>query len=416
MTLIRLAWRNLFRNRRRTGLTAAAGAFAAFLTIFSLAMARGSHERWVEQVVRLYPGHYEVSLDGYRDNRTLDYGMELESAHEAALDRLPETDGWAPRLEAFGLLMPDDEGATGRAAWLVGIDATREAGLSTLSEKVSHGRFVERSEEPQVVLGAVLAENLGVETGDRIILLASDYYGSQSADRFRVVGTIEVGNPEFDAHAAFVELGLLQEFLEVGAGVSHVAVFASDSHSASPLQGVLAQIFPETKYELLNWEQLVPDVMQFMVLDDIGNWLLLAILIVVVGFGLLNTILMSVFERVREFGVLRAVGLRPRAVFQLVVIESVMLSMLGVAIGMVIAIPCMLWLEGSPIPMSAIGMDEAAIDSMRLFDIEPVIMFDLTVRQVWSVPFVLFVVGLLAALPPAIRASRGRPVDALREA
>ena len=134
-----------------------------------------------------------------------------------------------------------------------------------------------------------------------------------------------------------------------------------------------------------------------------------------VGFGLLNTVLMSVFERVREFGMLRAIGLRPRSVFQLVMIESTMLSLLGVAIGMALAVPFILWLENTPVPMSALGMSEEAVASMELFDVDPVMEFDLTTAQVIGVPGVLVIVALVAALLPAIRASRGRPVDALRE-
>ncbi|MCP4005726.1 MAG: ABC transporter permease [bacterium] len=416
MILLRLAWRNLFRNPRRTALTAAAGAFAAVLTILSLAMAYGSHERWIEEVVRLYPGHFEVSLDGYRENRTLDYGMELSRAAMDGLNALPESDGWAPRLESWGLVVGDEDGATGRAAWVVGVDAEREQHLTSLVSSVERGRFVSPGSGREVVLGETLAKNLGVVEGDNVILLSADYYGSQSADRFRVIGTIEVGNPEFDSYAAFVDLHQLQDFLEMGEGVSHVAVFATDPGRAEPIAVQLAEIFPDESFELLSWEELIPDVIQFMVLDDLGAYLTTGVLIIVVGFGLLNTILMSVFERVREFGVLRALGLRPSAVFKLVMIESLLLSLLGIAIGLALVIPLVLYLEQAPIPGEAMGMSQDTIDAMELFNIDAVIVFKLTMRQVIVVPLILVFVAILAALPPAIKASRGRPVDALREA
>lgn len=410
--LVRLAWRNLGRNPRRTGLTAAAGVFAAFLTILSLAMAKGSHERWIDDSVRLFPGHFEVSLDGYREHGTLDYGMTLDPEARRGLDELPRIQGWAPRLETWALAMPDREGSAGRAAWLVGLDPLKEGQLTKLGGSVSAGRFVGIEPERQVVLGEALARNLGVEVGDSVILIAADYYGSQSADRFEVIGTLSVGDPQFDSYSALLDLGTLREFLDVAAnGLSHVAVFVADSDAVPPLGARLAGIFPLESYEVLSWEQLIPDVVQLMLLDDVGAWLSVGILIVVIGFGMLNTVLMSVYERVREFGVLRALGMRPRAIFTLVMLESVQLSLLGIVIGLALVVPLTLWLEQSPIPLAG----ETWKDVGALLGIEPVIEFSLSARQLIGTPLVLILVALLAALPPALRAARGRPVDALRE-
>ena len=411
--LLRLAWRNLWRSPRRTWLTAAAGVFAVVLSLVSLAMATGSHERWIDQVVRMYPGHVELSLLGYRDNRTLDYGMVLPESRHLELDALPGIEGWAPRLETWALAIPDRDDSTGRAAWLVGISPERERALSRLGGGVRQGRFVQPGEELEVVLGAGLAENLGVAPGDQVILLSGDYYGSQSADRFRVVGLLSVGDDRFDRYAALVPLAALQRFLVFPDGISHVAFFASASDRAEEIGAELEKLFSPGRHEILTWPDLVPDIVQFVVLDDIGNYLTLSIIIVVVAFGLLNTVLMSVFERVREFGVMRAVGARPRLVFWLVLVESALISTIGIAIGLAIGIPLVLWLAQHPIPMP--GGQEAS-DVLALFDIEPVLIFRLTMSQVVSLVAILLVVSMLAALPPAVRAGRGRPVDALRDA
>jgi ABC-type lipoprotein release transport system permease subunit len=244
-----------------------------------------------------------------------------------------------------------------------------------------------------------------------VIIVSADAYGSQAADRFHVVGTFHVGEDELDGFGALVDLGDLQSFLDVGDGVSHVAVFAPDSGATQPIAERLNALFPAPEYEVLAWPELVPDLVQFMLLDDVGNWIGNLVLIVVVGFGLLNTILMSVFERVREFGVLRALGLRPRAVFALVVLESLQLTLLGIAIGFAIGIPLVQYLHGHPIPLTS----EATRGAMEVFDLEPVIVFALARDQLVVLPAILLGVGLLAALPPALRAARGRPVDALRE-
>jgi len=412
MMLLRLAWRNLGRNKRRTALTTAAGVFATVISMVNLAVGTGSHERWIEHAVQLYPGHFEVSLAGYRENRTLDYALPLDADAQHKLDTLSGVSGWAPRLEAWGLISADTEHATGRGVQLFGIDAGREGRFSKLVSAIETGRMAARADgKREITLGAGLARNLGVTLGDSVIVLSADAYGSQSADRFKVVGTFTVGDDEFDGFGALVDLDELRAFLEADDDVSHVAVFLPESTDLEPVAAQLAGRFPSESYEVLPWQKLMPDLVQFMVLDDVGNWLGNSVLIVVVGFGLLNTILMSVFERVREFGVLRALGLRPRAVFALVMIESIQLTLLGIAVGFAIGVPLVLWLSSHPIPITG----EAARASIELFDLEPMLVFKLGRDSLLTLPLLLFAVGMLAALPPAIRASRGRPVDALRE-
>lgn len=409
--LLRIAWRNLWRNPRRTGLTAASATFAVLLVLLQIAIAEGSHERWIETAVGLYPGHLEVNLHGYRDQRTLDYGMVLEAEHVASLERLPAGAGWAPRLEAWGLATPDRDDALGRAVWLIGHDPEREGAVSRLGAGISQGRGVAPGSLDELVLGEVLASNLGVLIGDRVVIWSSDYYGSQSADRFEVVGLLSVGDAVFDGYAALISLAGLQEFVTFPGGVSHVAVFANSSEDVDALGAQLQRDFPSETYEVLAWPELIPDMVQFIALDDIGNYLMLGILVIVVAFGVLNTILMSVLERTREFGVLRALGTKPRTVFGLVLIESVLITGLGVAAGLLIGFPVMEYMERHPIPLTSV----AAENVMELFGLEPLILFKSNLWIALRVAAAMLAVSLVAALVPAWRAARGRPVDALRE-
>jgi ABC-type lipoprotein release transport system permease subunit len=407
--LVRLALRNLWRNPRRTLLTVGATVFAVALTMLFESMASGMHKRWIEYIVRLYPGHVEVMARGYRDHRTLDYGIRLTGDRVRALDRLEGVEGWAPRVEAWALAMPDEEGALGRAGMLIGVDPERERGLSRLGGSIREGRFLDGTSERGVVLGTRLARAMGVGVGDPLILLSTDYYGSQAADRFQIVGTAEVGNPEFDGALILLRLDGIRRFLDYGDHMSHVAFFAERAQSSEELARELSGLFDSTDYDVVSWRQLLPDLDQLLLLDDVGNRFNLAILILVAGFGLLNTVLMSVFERVREFGVMRAMGARPRTLFGVVLLEATMLAVIGVIVGVAVAVPIILWFEGSPIRVTG----EWA-QMYELFQLEPIIAFDLERKNFLGTPLVMFAVALLAALPPAIRASRGHPVDAIR--
>ena len=406
MMLLRMAWRNLGRHSRRTFLTAAAAGFAVLLTLVSLAAALGSHNRWIEHIVRLYPGHVEVMAEGYFDQRTFDYGMTLSDEQARALDALESIEGWAPRLEAWALALPDRDDSQGRAAWLLGVDPEREGRLTRIGRAVK----ADLAGDHEVILGSRLAEHLGVAVGDNVILLAPDYYGSQSADRFRVVGTLHVGDDRVDAYAAIVALDELREFVAYPGGLSHVAAFASDAGEVETARTDIQAVFARGAFDVMAWPELLPDLHQLIVLDDLGAYLTLSILIVVVAFGLLNTILMSVLERVREFGVMRAMGARPTRIFKLVVVESLLISSIGLVGGFAIGVPLVLWLERNPIPFTG-----DAASAMQVFGIEPVMVFRLTGDQLVGLVCLLLAVALLAALPPALRAARGRPVDALRE-
>jgi ABC-type lipoprotein release transport system permease subunit len=250
-----------------------------------------------------------------------------------------------------------------------------------------------------------------VGVGEDIILLSTDYYGSQAADRFRVVGTISVGNPQFDNAMALLRLDRMREFLDYGDHVSHVAVFAEHAGESHALASRIGGLFEASDYEVLAWPELLPDLAQLIQLDDVGNRLNLLILILVAGFGLLNTVLMSVFERVREFGMLRAMGARRSMLFALVLLEASLLAVLGIFIGLGIGLPIELWLEASPIPVGG-----RLAEVFELFHLEPVIVFDLERKNLLGTPLIMLGVGILASIPAAIRASRGQPIDAIRTA
>jgi ABC-type lipoprotein release transport system permease subunit len=409
MMLVRLALRNLWRNPRRTALTIGATVFAVGITMFMESLAAGSHKRWIDEIVRLYPGHVEVMAQGYREHRTLDYGIRLSEERARALDRLSGVQGWAPRVEAWALAMPDREGALGRAGWLVGVDPEREREISKLANSVREGRFLNGKPEGEVVLGTRLARGMGVGIGASVILLSTDYYGSQAADRFEVVGTVEVGNADFDAALVLLRLEDIQRFLEYEDLVSHVAIFAERTEAARELASEVEGLFDPKDYEVIAWQELLPEIRQLILLDDAGNRIMLSILILVAGFGLLNTVLMSVFERVREFGVMRAIGARPRTLFAVVLLEAAMMAVIGVLLGLAVGIPVVLWFAGSPIVLTG---DYAA--AMEAWDIAPLIVFDLEKKNLLGTPVVMFVVAMLAALPAAVRASRGQPVDVMR--
>jgi ABC-type lipoprotein release transport system permease subunit len=376
-----MAWRNVWRNPRRTGLTLAATVFAVVLVMFSVAMAAGTHEKMIEDSVRVNAGHVQVSGPGYLEKRTLEQFVVYDDALARRIDATPGVEGHAPRILSFGLLSRD---SSTRGVAVVGIDPSHEATVTTLPDRVREGAFLSPHGRREMVIGGRLAAILGVAIGDEVLLYGIAYSLETAYDLFRVVGIMKLPEANMDRSLAFVSLRDAQEFFVYGPRVSDGA-------------------------EVHTWREEMPELEQLIFLDDAGMYILLAILVVVVGFGILNTILMAVLERRREFGVVLALGLRPAAIFRVVYLESMLLALVGLALGLALAFPLVLYFEAHPI---AVAGD--AVAAAELLGMEPQATWKLKpMNPIGSVLTVLGV-ALVAALYPALKASRGRPVDVLR--
>lgn len=404
---LRLAWRNVWRNPRRTGLTVAATVFAVLLVVVFVAMGAGVHAKMIEDAVRLASGHLAVSGQGYRENQTLDHHLDYDPALARALEAVPGVEAVAPRLVGYGLLSKDSatEGAV-----LYGVDPERERRFSTLDGRVETGRFV--GPPGGVVLGGRLARRLGAGVGDTVLLYSVAYSLEMAYELFEVVGVLDLPDPGLDASLAVLRLDDAQAFFVFEGRITELGLLAEDPGALAALEervGAVVRARSAGPAELATWRELMPELEQIIFLDDAGMFVMLAILVVVVGFGILNTILMSVLERRRELGVMLALGLRPGALFRLVYLESMLLAAVGLALGLALAIPLVLFFEGHPIPL---GGDVAA--ASELFGVEPLITFQLKPRNPLGSTLTVLGVAALAALYPALKASRARPVDALR--
>jgi ABC-type lipoprotein release transport system permease subunit len=405
---LRLAWRNVWRNPRRTALTVSATVFAVVLVVFFVAMAAGVHEKMIEDAVRVNSGHVMVSGRDYLEKHSLEQFVRFDAGLEQAVAATPGVLGYAPRVVSFGLL---SKRVSTRGVAVLGVDPEREPHVTTLARRVEQGSFVEGRRPREIVLGQRLARNLGAELGDELLLYSVAYSLETAYELFDVVGVLKLPEAELDRSLAVISLADAQEFFVYGDRVSEVAILARDADRASAIQAALRSVLNgDPPADVHTWSESMPELVQFILLDDAGMYIMLVILVVVVAFGLLNTILMAVLERQREFGVLLALGLRPAAVFRIVYFESLMLAATGLVIGFALSIPLVLWFQAHPVQLSGDDMQAA----FELFGAEPVLTWKLKpLNPIGSVATILGV-AIVAALHPALKASRGRPVDVLR--
>ena len=398
----------MWRNPRRTALTVAATVFAVVLVVFFVAMTTGMHEKMIEDSVRVNSGHVTIAGRDYLEKRSLDQFVRFDGRLRGLVDEAAGVQGYAPRVVGFGLLSKD---TSTRGVTVLGIDPERENTVTTLSERMQRGRFVGGDRPFEIVLGERLARNLSAEIGDQLLLYSVAYSLETAYELFEVVGMLKLPDAQLDRSLAVISLADAQAFFVYGDRVSEVAILTEDADHAPAVRSALAEALASDPTAAVHtWNESMPELEQFIMLDDVGMYIMLMILVVVVGFGILNTILMAVLERRREFGVLLALGLKPSAVFAIVYVESLILASVGLMIGLAIGIPLVLYFQSNPVLLS--GEEMAA--AFELFGAEPVMTWKLKPFNPIGSSLTILGVALVAAFYPAVKASRGRPVDVLR--
>lgn len=405
--LLAMAWRNLGRNRRRTAINLCAIAFATMTMIFMTGMQAGSYDQMIDSSVRMQTGHLQVQAAGYLENEDINLTVDGPDRVYAALDAQPGVIGAVARVTT-GMLVA--KGDSSFVAVVIGTDAERERKVSTWPQLVRQGEFIAGADRDGVLIGEKLATNLGAGLGDELVLLGQAIDGSIAAAKVRVRGVIRTGLPELDRMAVIMNLAPLQGMMAMEGRVSAVAVLLDSHRRVDAVKAALAPRIAALSPDLrvLDWKQVAPGLDQGIQLDSVSGKVMVFLLLLVVAFGILNTFLMSAFERFREFGVMMAIGVKPRACGFLLLLESQLLTAAGFLIGLLIGGALTLYFARAGIPikgaeeyMAQYGLSSSMYPVLRAGIVEFVLL------QVWSVTTAV-------AGYPAWKITRFRPLEALR--
>lgn len=406
--LLRMAWRNLWRHSRRTWLTATAMIFSNVLLVFMIALQFGSYDMMINNTLRAFSGHLQIQAEGYQENQRIRSSIPAVSdlAREAR-SALPSA-GVAARAAAFALASSDERSYGIR---VIGVEPGHEPDVSTLPGLLERGRFLRDGMAPEIVIGAVMARNLKVGVGDEITLLGSGRDGSFAAAVMTVVGIFKTGMAEMDRSIAEVPLPFFQDVFTMP-DHGHQLVIALENLDALPAAEAAVKPLADSREGLtvLDWVELNPGLKQAIQADMSSAWFMYGVLIVLVAFSVLNTQLMSVLERTREFGVISALGVRPRRLAALVMLETTLMALIGLVIG--VALGWLVTVYFNHAGFTYPGMEQAA----ERFNLPSRIYPTVTFSSILLGPSVVFVFCLLASLYPALRLLRLRPVEAMRTA
>ncbi len=337
--ILKLAWRNIWRNKRRAIITMLAVMFAVLLTVFMRGMQLGTYAENIKLSVEVLTGYLQVQVDGYLDNPSLRKTFNYDESIKTILKGNPKIKAFAPRIQADGLI---GNSKSSFGAEIFAIDPDVEKSVSKIQTKLKSGKFISNEKPNDIVIGTKLLQNLGAKIGDELVILSSGYDGSTGNMKFRISGTISMGQPDFDRMAVFMNLKTAKELLSMGDRVSSVALNLYNLKDIDEVKSYVNESLKKIKLSnnkhliALDWGELMPEMKQSIEFDNAGGIVYLAILLIIVAFGILNTLTMSITERFKEFGVMIALGTQQIKLVIIVFFETIFISLIGTLAGMIV--------------------------------------------------------------------------------
>lgn len=404
-----MAWRNVWRNPRRTILTILAIAFACLLLVFMLSLQFGSYEVMINTAVKSQTGHLQVFSEGYDKKPKMRHVVDDPKAVGDILDMTPGVTGYTFRANGFALLSSEQRTYGGL---VTGVDPLRETQVSSTASTIRKGIYLSSEDTNSAAIGSLLAKNLKVEIGDELVVLGNARDGSVAATVLKIKGIFASGMDEYDRAVIQIPLAYFQEVFAMRGAVHRVVAVCDSLDAVSKSQEFISarldRIKSKRKLVCMSWDELMPGLVQSIKMDLGGGIIFYLMLIVVVAFSIMNTFLMAVFERTHEFGTLMAIGARPVRLTKMLLHESALLTCCGLALGIAIGCALTLYFESTGIPLGeAQGM-------LQQYGIPDRIRPKLSLLTALAGPGIVFVITMLTALYPAIKVRSLNPVEAMR--
>ncbi len=391
-TYIQLAWRNIWRNKRRTIITAASIFFGVVFSSIMTSMQEGSYSQMINNIVSSYSGDLQVHKTGYSDdkviNNSLEYTQKLKS--EISSEKLITT--ISPRIESYALASGEE---LTKGVMVLGISPLDEDKITSLSKKIVSGKYLSNG-DGGILVGSGLAKYMKVESGDTLVLLGQGYHGVSAAGKYRVTGIIKQPTPELDRSAVYMDIKTCQDFLSAPEMATSVVIMTQNNENVDKLKNELSASLGKN-YEVKDWKEINRILLTQIESDRASGLIVKGILYLIIAFGIFGTATMMTLERKKEFGVLLAVGLKKYKLGFMLLAETIFIGLLGSITGILVSIPITWYYLYHPIMITG-----QAAESMIQMGFEPEMSFSAAPSIFYTQAIVILCFSLLIGLYPIL--------------
>jgi ABC-type lipoprotein release transport system permease subunit len=402
---LKLAWRNIWRNSRRTAIILTAVVIGVWSMVLLGALMRGIAVGMIKNGISTLTGHIQIHHKGYHDDPAIENRIIDPAPVENVLkEALPQGASWTARVRvnAVASNARHSSGVT-----LVGIDPSSEASVSFIGTAVSQGRYLNPDDRNGIVIGDALMKKFDTKPGRKLVLMSQDTRGEIASRAFRIIGIFRAEMEATEKQFVFVMRRVSQKMLGLGDAISEISILLPGKPDNPEVYHRLKTTLPPAEFEVNSWRELLPFQTAYLRILDGFMWIWYLVVFVAMGFGIVNTTLMAVYERMREFGLLKALGMKPWWILREVLTESFLLLITGMIIGNILAFICIFALAGSGIDLSALAAGAEYAGMTRV--IYPAI----ALKDILMSNLVVLLLGILVSAYPAVKAARFTPVEAL---
>ena len=403
-TYVSLAWRNLWRNKKRTLIAAASVFFAVLLALLMRSMQTGYYNYMIDSSVRTYTGYIQVHGKDYWENRSLEESMVLDDQKVKEVNEIEGVTLTVKKFETFALLAYKK---VTKVAQVIGIDPEAENKLTSLKGKLVKGKYL-NNDSKGILLAQGLAELMNADIGDSIVIYGQGYHGVTAAELVPVVGIVKFTLPEQNKSFSYLSIPYAQWIFSAPDRITSLSIMIENQKELEEINQKVKNLF-SNDYEVMTWRELTPDLVQAIQIDNAQGIIMLGILYLVIAFGVFGTVMMMTAERVKEFGILISIGMKKSRLFLVTTLETIFISFIGVAVGAIISLPIIIYLVNNPIPLTG----EYA-EAILAWGFEPILPFaiypGMFFAQIWTV----LAIALLSGLYPINFIRKLKPVEAVR--
>ena len=404
-TLLKIAWRNIWRNKRRTMITVASIMFALFFALIMRGFQKGSYAKMKENAIEAYSGYLQVQDIKYWDDKTINNTFTIDHKIIQNFENDSRINAVFPRLETFSLA---SSGEATKGVVVMGILPDKEDKMTKIKSYLEEGEFIADGSR-EIMVAQDLAKFLGIKINDTIVLFSSGYHGATAAGLYPVKGILKLPTPEMNRSTVYLNLAETQDLFSAPERMTGLIFDLNDMEDSGAIVDAVKKDLDLSVYAVMSWEEMNKELLQMIETDNAGGVIMIAILYMVIAFGIFGTVLMMTNERIREFSVMISVGMQKIKLATVIVMELVMLTSLAVLAGILISLPVMYYFLYNPIQFSG-----DAVEVMQDFNFEPVMPMSIEGNIFVFQAIAISILSLIAMSYPVIKIMKLDVVNGLR--